>query len=90
MYWRVTGYVADLRARHANDTIALVTHGGVIRILLAEALGMPHVNIFRVAQGYAAINRIRYYDATPSVELVNYSPSNDTLTVCSNKSFSQS
>jgi alpha-ribazole phosphatase/probable phosphoglycerate mutase len=52
----------------------MVTHGGVTRILIAEALAMPAANIFRIAQRYAAINRIRYFGETQVVELVNASP----------------
>jgi alpha-ribazole phosphatase len=71
---RVTEAARLLRARHAGQSIAIVTHGGVTRILIAEALAMPPANIFRIAQGYAAINRIRYFGETPVVELVNTSP----------------
>jgi alpha-ribazole phosphatase len=68
---RVLSAAADLRARHTGAAIALVTHGGVIRILLAEALGMDPANIFRLAQRHAALNRIRYFGDIPIVELVN-------------------
>ena len=57
-----------------HKSIALVTHGGVIRILLAEALGLPPANIFRIGQCYGAINRIRYVDGVPLVDLVNLRP----------------
>jgi alpha-ribazole phosphatase len=68
---RVLAAAADLRARHAGEAIALVTHGGVNRIILADALGMPPAHIFRIAQRYGAVNRIRYFGDTPLVELVN-------------------
>lgn len=57
--------------RHHGESIAIVSHGGVNRILLADALGVPAPNIFRIAQQYAAVNRICYIDDYPSVELVN-------------------
>jgi len=71
MRTRVLAAAADLRARHAGEAIALVTHGGVNRIILADALGMPPAHIFRIAQRYGAVNRIRYFGDTPLVELVN-------------------
>jgi alpha-ribazole phosphatase len=71
---RVTEATRTLRVRHAGQSIAIVTHGGVTRILIAEALAMPPANIFRIAQRYAAINLIRYFGETPVVELVNASP----------------
>jgi alpha-ribazole phosphatase len=68
---RVIAAAGDLRLRHAGETVIFVTHGGVIRILLAEALGMAPATIFRIAQSHGAINRIRYFGDVPSVELVN-------------------
>ena len=71
MRTRVTETAEFVRSRHANQSVALVTHGGVVRIMLAEALEISDANIFRIAQRYAAVNRIRYLNAYPSVELVN-------------------
>ncbi len=68
---RVLAAADGLRARHAGEAVALVTHGGVNRIILADALGMPPAHIFRVAQRYGAVNRIRYFGDMPLVELVN-------------------
>jgi len=74
--------VADLRARavpalrrvverHAGRRIAVVAHGGTNRVLLAEALGLPLHNIFRLAQDYAAWNLIEYRDERAVIHLVN-------------------
>jgi len=71
MRTRVAQTAEFLRSRHARQSVVLVTHGGVARIILAEALELSSTNIFRIAQRYAAINRIRYMNAYPSVELVN-------------------
>jgi alpha-ribazole phosphatase len=68
---RVIGATRDLLARHQGDSIIFVTHGGPIRIILADALGMPSSNIFRIGQRYGAINRIRYPAGIPIVELMN-------------------
>lgn len=69
---RVIETASDLRARHAGESAALVTHGGANRILLAEALRIDPADIFRIAQRYGAINLIRYFDDEPVVELVNH------------------
>jgi alpha-ribazole phosphatase len=74
MWTRVTDAGGILRAPYNRQSIALVTHGGVIRILLAEALGLPPANIFRIGQCYGAVNRIRYVDGVPLVDLVNLRP----------------
>jgi alpha-ribazole phosphatase len=68
---RVIGATRDLLARHQGDSIIFVTHGGPIRIILADALGMPWKNIFRIGQRYGAINRVRYVAGIPIVELMN-------------------
>jgi len=68
---RVLDAYRRLLARRHDQTVGIIAHGGVIRIILADALGIPDANIFRVAQRYAALNLIRYFDGYPSVELVN-------------------
>jgi len=68
---RVLGVFVPLLTQHENQSIAIVTHGGVVRIILADALGIPPRNIFRVGQRYAALSRIRYLGDHASVELVN-------------------
>jgi alpha-ribazole phosphatase len=69
---RVLAAVEDIRSRHLGERVALVTHGGVVRIILAEALGMAPANIFRLGQRYGGINRIRYFGEVPSVEVMNW------------------
>jgi alpha-ribazole phosphatase/probable phosphoglycerate mutase len=61
----------ELRTRHKGETFVLVSHGGVNRTLLAEALGMPDANLFRLEQGYGAVNIIDFYGDEPIVKLMN-------------------
>jgi alpha-ribazole phosphatase len=68
---RVLSAGRELRTRHAGETFVLVSHGGVNRTLLAEALGMPHANLFRIEQGYASVNIIDFYGDEPIVKLMN-------------------
>lgn len=68
---RVTKAVATLLGRHAGQSIALITHGGAIRITLAEALSIPPANIFRIAQRHAAVNLIQFLGVYPIAELIN-------------------
>ena len=71
MQARVLAALTDLRRRHAGQSVAIVAHGGVTRIILADALGIAPANIFRIGQRYAAINRLRYFGEVPLVDLVN-------------------
>lgn len=68
---RVREAARVLRTRHAGETFVLISHGGVNRTLLADALGMPDANLFRLEQGYAAVNIIDFYGDEPMVKLVN-------------------
>jgi len=68
---RVNGALEPLLSRHGNESIAIVAHSGVIRLLIGQALSIPGDQIFRLSQRYGAINRIRYSEHGPIVELVN-------------------
>lgn len=63
----------ELRRRHVQQAFALVSHGGVNRTLLAEALGMEDRHLFRLEQGYSAVNVIDFYGDEPVVKLMNVS-----------------
>ncbi|AGC42326.1 alpha-ribazole-5'-phosphate phosphatase [Myxococcus stipitatus DSM 14675] len=63
-----------LRARHPGQCFALVSHGGVNRTLLAEALGMADRHLFRLDQVHAAVNVIDFYGDEPVVKAMNLEP----------------
>jgi alpha-ribazole phosphatase len=69
---RVLNAFDAIQRKHDGQTIALVTHGGVNRILLAHALQMPGNCIFRLAQDYAAMNLIEFMQEFPVVRLLNF------------------
>ena len=70
---RVLSAFEALRREREGQTIAVVSHGGVNRILLAWALQIPDDCLFRLAQDYGALNLLTIVDGFPMVELVNYS-----------------
>ena len=72
---RVPRAFEAIRERHEGQTVAIVTHGGVIRIVLAQALEMPDRSIFRLAQDYAAMNLVAWVGGVPIVERMNVSAS---------------
>jgi len=71
MQARVIEAAHELYVRHRGETIAIISHGGVNRTLLAAALGLSNPNIFRIAQRFAAMNLLVLMGDYPSVELVN-------------------
>jgi alpha-ribazole phosphatase len=78
---RVLRCAASLLSLHREKTIALVSHGGVNRVLLAEALGMDQRELFRVAQSYAAVSVVDYFNQRPLVRLVNYCAGEESSSV---------
>ena len=68
---RAVGAMEALRERHRGGTIAVVSHGGVLRAMLAECLSMPDHAIFRLEQGYGSVSVVDWIDQAPLVRLVN-------------------
>lgn len=71
---RVRDALADVRCQCAGRTIALVAHGGVNRLVLADALGLPLASMFRLAQDYGCINVVEYVGKAAFVRAVNLRP----------------
>jgi len=71
LHARVVDAVAQLRATYDRQTVVAVTHGGVVRAVLAEALGIPHDRIFRFAVDTASITRVEWCEGAAFVRRVN-------------------
>jgi len=68
---RATQAFNDIFERHKGQNIAIVSHGGIIRIMLCEFLGIPLENLFRIEQDYGCLNVIELWDNYPVVKLIN-------------------
>jgi alpha-ribazole phosphatase len=68
---RVRQFAARVRRQHEGQSVLIVAHGGPLRALLAEALGLPDAHIFRIDQSFAGISVIDWYGDTPLVRRVN-------------------
>jgi alpha-ribazole phosphatase len=77
---RVIPKLKEIVARHPNEKIAMVCHGGVNRVILSHLLEVPIKRIFRMKQEYAALNIIQYYGDEPVVELLGGSADNALVT----------
>ncbi|MDH1146439.1 alpha-ribazole phosphatase family protein [Pseudomonas mosselii] len=55
---RVLAAVEGLRRVHAGKRVLLVTHGGVMRLLLARARGLPREQLLQVEVGHGALVRL--------------------------------
>ena len=58
---RVDGEVNRIVRANKRRCVLVVTHGGVIRIILAGALGIPDRNLIQLAQDHCAVNVIDYF-----------------------------
>ena len=59
---RILPVFKQLLASHPEQEVAMLLHGGVNRVILADALGMKLLNMFRIEQAFGALNIIDFYD----------------------------
>ncbi|MGF6098381.1 alpha-ribazole phosphatase family protein [Pseudomonas sp. 18175] len=52
---RVLGAVARLHQAYAGERVLLISHGGVMRLLLARARGLPREQLLNVEAGHASM-----------------------------------
>ncbi|HEF4762395.1 TPA: alpha-ribazole phosphatase family protein [Pseudomonas putida] len=52
---RVLSAIARLHAAHAGERVLLISHGGVMRLLLAQARGLPREQLLNVEVGHGAL-----------------------------------
>lgn len=58
---RVMACFAELLEQHRGQQLLLITHGGVIRVLLSQLLGMPLSHAGRIHVPYAALASVAVY-----------------------------
>lgn len=74
---RVVPFIRRIAAESAGNTL-IVTHAGVIRVLLCQVLGMPLSQLFRIHLDCGGITLIQDINGMSRVKAVNFSP--DLLT----------
>jgi broad specificity phosphatase PhoE len=68
---RVLPAAEEIRLRHPGATIAVVAHGGVIRAIVAAALGLADDALFRLDQSLGGVSVIDWIGETPLVRVIN-------------------
>jgi alpha-ribazole phosphatase/probable phosphoglycerate mutase len=68
---RVLASVAQLREELGGLTVVAVTHGGVVRAVLRDALGLPRERVFRISVEPASVSIVEWLDREPIVRCVN-------------------
>ncbi len=61
----------ELIERHRGQEFALVCHGALNRVILAEALHLPLAYLLRIEQDYGCLNIIEYSASWTVVKLIN-------------------
>lgn len=61
----------NVNSESVRTSIAIVSHGGIIRIVLCHLLGISLENIFRIEQDFGALNIIEFHGDYPVIKLLN-------------------
>lgn len=68
---RVMPAYYEITERHKGENVCIVSHGGVLRVILCELMGVPLKNIFRIEQDFAALNVVELHGGYPVLKGVN-------------------
>jgi broad specificity phosphatase PhoE len=74
---RVEGALKTILAESANKSVAVVCHGGVIRMLLAILLNIPLTKMAGFEVEYASVTTVIYRPNKVEVQLLNFTPWRD-------------
>ena len=70
---RVIPGFEEIVARHTGESVAVVAHGGILRIILCSILDLKLSLLFRLSQDYGGISIVDFYnDKNAVVKLLNF------------------
>ncbi|MFZ3087665.1 MAG: alpha-ribazole phosphatase [Methylotenera sp.] len=71
LHQRSKSFVEEVGDHSRGKNIAIITHGGVIRAMLADVLNMPLKGLFRMVIDHASVTQISFDEAIPRIHFVN-------------------
>ena len=71
LHLRAKSFIADVSHHSPNANIVVVTHGGMIRAMLAEVLQIPLKRLFRFQVDCGSITQLAFKGDVPSIVKVN-------------------
>ncbi len=74
---RVEPCVQQILRGHAGQKVAVVCHGGTIRMLLSVLLGMPFTQTSAFEIEYASLTHVRWLPHKTEIQLLNFVPWRD-------------
>lgn len=64
-------FLTEMMNKHQHQHLLVVTHGGMIRALIAHVLNMPLKGLFRFEVDYASVTQLDFSGHIPKVVYVN-------------------
>ena len=71
MLARTTSALREVIGRHPNDTVVMVGHDSVNRVILLHALQLPLARYWRLGQAPCAVNELDFSEAGFTVQSLN-------------------
>jgi broad specificity phosphatase PhoE len=68
---RAVSAVEALTPKHAGQTVVLVSHKVVIKVLLCHFLGLADTHFWRFQQGFCAVNVVEVEEGSAALHLIN-------------------
>lgn len=76
---RVEPHLKTILDTHAGQTVAIMCHGGVVRMLLSVLLNIPMPRLALVNIEYASLTEVHYAPHKTEVQLLNLTPWRDLI-----------
>jgi alpha-ribazole phosphatase len=64
-------FLEEILQKHASENVAVVTHGGMIRALLAHVLNMELKGLFRFNVDHGSVTQLDFSEKIPKISFVN-------------------
>ncbi len=71
LYQRVSDFVTEIQNSYQNQNVLVITHAGVIRAMLALALNLPLIAVFKFELDYGGLTLLKFMPELVSVAYVN-------------------
>ena len=71
LHQRAISFLTEVSANPSQSRVVVVTHGGAIRALLAEVLGLPLIDVFRFQIDYTSVTQLLLDEQVMRVGYVN-------------------
>jgi alpha-ribazole phosphatase len=68
---RGVAFVDEILKQHRNGHVLVVTHGGMIRAMVAHVLNMELKGLFRIDVDYGSVTQLDFSDEVPKINYVN-------------------